>query len=124
MKTLIIITRILTGLLYMSSALMYFFKLMPEPELTGNTRQFIMGLAMSGYFMPLLKTIEFTGGLALLIGRYSSLAVVVLFPITLNIFLFHLFLAPEDMVVPVLLLAANLFLAFAYRDRYKPILAA
>jgi uncharacterized membrane protein YphA (DoxX/SURF4 family) len=74
--------------------------------------------------MPFLKTIELIFGLALIFGRFVPLAVVVLFPITLNIFLFHAFLAPQDMIVPSALLAANVFLAFAYRQKYQTLVTA
>lgn len=111
--------RIATGLLYAASAVMYFLNMMPEAELSGATAQFVGGLAAAGYFMPFLKVVELVGGLTLIVGRFVPLAAVILFPITLNIFLFHAFLAPDGMLIPILLLAANLFLAFAYRERYR-----
>jgi putative oxidoreductase len=124
MKIAIIIVRIMTGLLYAVSALAYFFNLMLHEEMTGPTLAFVQGLAASGYFMPLLKSIELIFGTALVVGRFVPLSLVVLFPITVNILLFHIFLAPEALVVPVLLLAANLFLAYAYRDAFKPLVLA
>ena len=122
MKAVTLTIRITTGLLYSASAAMYFLDMMPEAELSGATLQFVAGLDAAGYFMPFLKVIELIGGLALIAGKFVPLATVVLFPVTLNIFLFHAFLAPEGMIIPILLLAANLYLAFAYRDRYRPIL--
>jgi len=46
------------------------------------------------YLMPLLKVTELLCGLAFISGRFVPLATVVIFPITLNILLFHTFLAP------------------------------
>jgi putative oxidoreductase len=122
MKTATLIIRIATGLMFVVSSAKYFLNMMPEAELSGPTLDFVAGLDAAGYFMPFLKVVELVGGLALIAGRFVSLATVVLFPVTLNIFLFHAFLAPDGMVIPILLLAANLYLAFAHRDRYRPIL--
>lgn len=122
MKTATLIVRIATGLMFAASSIMYFLNMMPEAELSGATLQFVAGLDAAGYFMPFLKVVELVGGLALIAGRFVPLATVVLFPVTLNIFLFHAFLAPEGMIIPILLLAANLYLAFVYRQRYHPIL--
>jgi putative oxidoreductase len=52
------------------------------------------------------------------------LATVVIFPIIVNILLFHGILAPDSMVVPIALLLGNLFLAYAYRKSYEPVLSA
>jgi putative oxidoreductase len=63
-------------------------------------------------------------GIAFLAGKFVPLATVVIFPITLNIVLFHAFLAPEGMLVPVIILLGNLFLAFRYRENYQSIVTA
>jgi putative oxidoreductase len=124
MKIVIIIVRVVTGLLYAVSAFAYFFNLMPQQEMTGATLVFVQGLAAAGYFMPLLKSIELIFGISLIIGRFVPLSLVVLFPVTLNIFLFHIFLAPEALAVPIGLLTANLFLAYCYRASFKPLVVA
>jgi uncharacterized membrane protein YphA (DoxX/SURF4 family) len=123
MKTAIIVTRILTGALLLFSASAYFFNLMPPQEMHGPSQQFLTGLFVSGYFMPLLKSLELICGIALVVGKFVPLATVVLFPITVNIFLFHAFLAPGEMLVSIFLLAANLFIAFGYRQNYRPLLS-
>jgi putative oxidoreductase len=123
MKTAVTTTRIITGALYAFSAVAYFFNLLPQEQMDEPMKSFVLGLVGSGYFMPFLKIVELAGGLALLIPQIAPLATVILFPITINIFLFHAFLAPEQMVIPLLLLAANLFLVYAYTDRYKPMVS-
>ena len=122
MKTTTLIVRVATGLMFVVSSVMYFLNMMPEAELSGPTLQFVAGLDAAGYFMPFLKVVELIAGIALIAGRCIPLAAVVLFPVTINIFLFHAFLAPDGMIIPILLLAANLYLAFVYRDHYRPLL--
>ena len=51
------------------------------------------------------------------------MASVVIFPITLNIFLFHLILAQDNLLIPGLMLAANVFLFYAHYEHYSGLLA-
>lgn len=124
MKIATIIVRILFGLLYVFSAIMVLFNLAPMPELTGNPKIFMEGLAASGYLLMLIKITELVCGLALIIGIFAPLATVIIFPVTLNILLYHLITDRADYGMAIVLLLANLFLAYAYREKYKPLLQA
>ena len=118
MKIAVIIVRVLMGLLYLASSVAFFLNVMPQSEMSESARLFVTGMGASVYLFPLVKVIELLCGVALIAGRFVTLATVVIFPITLNIFLFHSFLAPDGMIVPALLLIGNLFLAYHYRSRY------
>jgi len=124
MKIAVIIVRLLMGLIFVASAIVVLFKLVPVPPLEGDLKTFNEGIAAAKYFMPTLKSIELICGLALISGRFVPLATVVLFPITVNIFLFHAFLGPEGLPVAIFLLAGNLFLAYVNRKKYQPLLTA
>jgi putative oxidoreductase len=124
MKIAVIIARVILGLVYFGFSLAFFFNLMPHQELSGNAGTFVVGLGASGYVMPLVKAIELVCGVAFLLNRFVPLATVVIFPITLNIVLFHVFMAPEGMILPVVLLFANLFLAYVHHNKYTSLLAA
>lgn len=122
MKIIITSARLVLGLVFTGFSLAYFFNLMPQPTASGATLTFLSGLGASVYIMPLVKALELVCGIAFLTGRLVPLALVVIFPIVLNIFLFHAFLEPGNMVMPVVLLGANVFLAVVYRERYQTIL--
>ena len=124
MKIAVIIIRVLMGLLFLFASVTYLFNLVPQPELTGAVKTFNEGLAAAVYLMPTVKVIELICALAFITGRFVPLATVLIFPIIVNIVLFHAYLAPEGLLVAILLLLADLFLAYFYRDRYKPMLAA
>ncbi|HEX8563589.1 MAG TPA: DoxX family membrane protein [Flavobacterium sp.] len=123
MKIATIIVRILMGLLYLMAAVTYFFNLVEVPPAEGDVKLFNDGIEAAVYLMPLVKTLELLCGLALVVGRYVALTAIVIFPITLNIFLFHAFLAPEAMYMQVFLLLGNVFLFYAYQDKYRPLFA-
>jgi len=118
MKIATIIVRTLVGLLFLFSSIAFFLKLFPTPVLTGSMKIFNEGLAAAVYLLPLIKATEMLCGIAFVSGRFNALASVVIFPITLNIFFVHLFLAPEGLVVGIALLLANLFLAYVNREKY------
>jgi uncharacterized membrane protein YphA (DoxX/SURF4 family) len=124
MKIALIIVRTLMGLMFAFASITFFFKLFPIPEMTGSVKIFNDGIAASIYLMPTVKIFELLCGLAFLSGRFVSLAAVLIFPIILNILLFHTFLQPSGIPLAVMLLLGDLFLAYYYRDRYKAIFAA
>jgi len=123
MKIAVIIVRTLMGLMYIFASVVFLLNLFPTPELTGPVKIFMEGVGASVYLMPLIKVTELVCGIALLAGRFVPLAAVVIAPITLNILLFHAFLGPEGLPVAILLFLGNIFLGYAYFDRYRPMLA-
>jgi putative oxidoreductase len=128
MKVAMIIVRTLMGLLFVSSSVYYFLIVMgyaSAPDMPpGPLTTFNEGLASSGYFMTLLKVTELVCGLLLLSGRFVPLAMVIISPVIINIFLTHLFLAPAGIGPAVFLVLANLFLAYYYWDAFKPLLTS
>ena len=76
-------------------------------------KAFIGGMKQTEYFWPVLGVTEILCGVLLLSQYLALLGAVMLVPITLNIFLFHLFLEPHDMaelVMTGLYLVANLLI--------------
>lgn len=122
MKIALLIVRILTGLLFIFSSLVWFLGLVQPPEMTGAVKEFNEGLAATGYFFPLLKSVELLCGIALVVGRFVPLAMIVLAPVVVHIFLFHVALDRTGLPVAIYLVLAFLFLAYGYRDRFAPLL--
>ena len=118
MKIAYIICRILLGIVFLFASVLVLFKLAPQPELQGNVKVFMDGVKASVYLLPLIKITELICAIAFISGRFVPLATVVLFPITLNILLYHIFLVPEGLVMAIVLLIGNLFLAYYSRKQY------
>lgn len=87
---------------------------------TGKVEAFKEGLKGTGYFYPMIKSIQIAGGISLLVNRYAPFFAVVLFPISLNVLLFHTILVPSGWLMGVFLMVPNLFLGYAYRKYYNP----
>ena len=91
----------------------------PTPALN-----FFTALVATGYMMPLIKGTEVVAGLLLLGNRFVPLALALLAPVLVNIVAYHLFLAPSGLIIAFAFLAAELWLAWSYRDAFAPMLRA
>ena len=123
MKYAIIIVRTLIGLLFLFASVTYFLNpSAPPPEgLTGDTKTFFDGLAASKYILPVSKVFELLCGLAFVSGRFVALAVVLIFPIALNILLINAIHLPSGLPIAIPLFLGILFLAYASREKYAPL---
>lgn len=120
MKTSTVICRVLLGAIYLVFGLDYFFHFIPyQPNHTGKVAAFKTALMNVGYFYPMIKSIQIAGGLSLLINRYAPFSAVVLFSISVNVFLYHTILVPSGWLMGVLLIGPNIFLGVAYWNYYK-----
>jgi len=119
MKIATLVARLLLGFVFVASGVAFF--LSPPPPLDGPIAEFFKGMAATRYFFYLLKGTEIVAGLFLLTGLFVPLALVVLAPIILNIFLIHLFIAPApaSIVTAVVLGLLEIFLAFI-SAQYSP----
>lgn len=124
MKIAVIIVRVLMGLLFLFGSIVFFFNLMTPPPLPEKVQKFMDGVNAAGYLMPLIKITELFCGIAFVAGRFVPLATVVIAPIIVNIFFFHAFVDSSGLPVAIFLVLANSFVAYAYWDKYKPILEA
>lgn len=120
MKITVLISRVLLGVIYLIFGLDYFFKFIPyQPLHPGVTGAFVAGLKGVGYFYPMIKSIQILGGLSLMFNRYAPFSAVVLFPISLNVLLFHTILVPSGWLMGVTLMVPNVLLGFGYWKYYK-----
>ena len=114
--------RIIFGLIFFVFGLNGFLNFIPVPPPPEAGMKFLGALAGSGYFFPFLKATEVIAGLAILANIFVPLALVILAPIVINIFLYHYFLAPEGLLLPIVIVALALFLGHHYRASFKSLL--
>ena len=129
MKIAMIIVRTLMGLLFLFASIVVLFDLVPQPDLndpmfSDAARDFNKGIMSVRYFIPLLKITELLCGVAFVLGRYVPLATVLIAPIIINIFFYHIFVDKTGLPVAIFLVLANIFVAYYYRASYAGLLTA
>lgn len=117
-----LVLRILLGLILLTFGLNKFFPFMPMPDMPEPAEELMGALMASGYIMPMIAVTEILTGVLLIFGLFVPLALVLLAPLSVNVILFHLFLAPAAILPALVVATLNLYLLFAYKKRYDPIL--
>lgn len=115
------IARVVLGLIFLIFGLNGFLNFIPMPPPTGIAGQFAFGLSKAPYFFPFLALIQVVVGFLLLSGLLVPFAIVLLFPISLNIFFFHLMLEPAGLGMALFIMVAHVLLIIKYWHVYRPI---
>jgi uncharacterized membrane protein YphA (DoxX/SURF4 family) len=124
-RHLVTAARILTGLSFLVFGLDGFLHFIPKPTSGIPEAAVAFGTALfqTGYMFQLIKGTEVVAAILLLSNRFVPLALLLLAPVVVNIVAFHAFLAPDGSVIAALHAALVLYLAWAYRKSFAPVLA-
>lgn len=109
MKQIIRCTQLLYGSTLLVLGLNTFLHFLPIPEKTGFAKEFLKTLHQTVYLFPLIAGIMVTAGVALLLNRFVTFGALILLPVSLNIFLFHLFHDAEGLLAAIVIYGFNLF---------------
>ncbi len=125
MKTVTLIARYLLGVIFLVFSLNFWLQFMPIPAPPEGSAaaNFIGAIYMSG-FLAVVKVLELSGAILLLIGRYVNLGLAVLGPIVVVIGMYHIIIlqAGYGMAAVLGLLAATALAG--RRDFINTLLAA
>jgi uncharacterized membrane protein YphA (DoxX/SURF4 family) len=105
------------GFVFLGAGISFFFT--TPPPIEGDMGTFFNGLVASKYFLYLLKVTEIACGALLMSGFFIPLALVVLAPIILNIFMVHASLAPSGLPLAIAIGSLEIYLAF-FSKEYSP----
>lgn len=122
-KKVFAIFRILFGTVLMLWVGMGLFGWEPPP-VASEAESLRDAIFESGYIIHTVLFVYFVAGTAYLLNRFVPLASVLLFPVSLNILLFHAFMNPNvrSLSIAGALLAANCVMIFRHRTAYLPML--
>ena len=122
-KKLPAVTRTLLGLAFAVFGVNFFLHFLPQPAPPPDAGAYLGALA-AGKIFAVIKPIEIGAGLLLISNRYVPLALTVLAPIEIAIALYHGVFDPAGLLVPLVLIAFTIHLAWAYRSAFAPMLRA
>ncbi len=112
------------GLMFFVFGLNGFLNFIPQPKdpMPEGAAAFSGALMKTGYMFPLVMGTQLLVGTLLLLNRFVPLALALIAPIIVGIVTFHAFLAPAGMGVGIVVLVLDLYLAWAYRGAFRPML--
>lgn len=125
MKKASTISRYLLGLVYVLAGIVGLLNLAPPPkDLPADMVTFMTGMMAAKYFFPLVKLTETICGVFLITSVAPALMLLILAPVTLNIFLFNAFLTNEigNLIVPVILIILHALASINYWHVFAPLL--
>lgn len=99
----------LLGLLFVVGGATFLLGMVPEqePPPEGSTMALFWGAFGPSGYMTFVKVCELVGGLAVLVPKTRGLGVLILGPIVVNIFAFHVFVAEGAMLGDPMLIATG-----------------
>lgn len=118
-----LIARTLLGLAFLVFGLNFFLHFLPQPAPPPDAAAFL-GALFAGKILTVIKLVEIAAGLALIGNRFVPLALTLLAPVEVGILLYHGVFDPSGLVLVVVFLALTIYLAYAYRSAFAPMLRA
>ncbi len=119
------VARLLMGFPLVIFGLNAFFNFIPQPPtpLPEGAAAFTGALTNSGYMMQLIGTTQLIVGVLLVVNRFVPLALALFAPFVVNSIAFHSFLEHSGLPMAAVFLILEVYLAWAYRAAYRPMLA-
>ena len=118
------IVRILLGLMFLVFGLNGFLNFIPAPKDMPQEIMTVMGALVNAGYMTVVSAVEVIVAVLLLTNRFVPLALALLAPIIVGIITFHIAMAPATIGPGIVVLAMELYLAWAYRGAFRPMLRA
>jgi uncharacterized membrane protein YphA (DoxX/SURF4 family) len=123
MRIAALIARYLLGLIFLifgANGFLHFIPMPPPPGLAGQ----YMGALFVSHILIVVFLLELVPAVLLLVGRYVPLALVLLGPVIVNIFLFHAFLAPSGLPLALIVVVLWLLVFAGHRSAFNGIFQA
>jgi putative oxidoreductase len=100
MRIAAVVARYLAGVIFLVMGLNGFLNLIHFPPPTGVAAQF-MGALYVSHYLWVIFAFQVVAGVLLLVNRYVPLAVAALAPVLVNIFTFHITMAPAGLPMAI-----------------------
>ena len=116
------IVRILLGLMFLVFGLNGFLNFIPAPKDMPPEILNVIGALMKAGYMTVVSGAEVLVAVLLLTNRFVPLALALLAPIIVGIITYHVAMQPATIGPGMVVLLMELYLAWAYRGAFRPML--
>lgn len=103
------------GFYYLIFGIDGFLKKIPLPRPSDKALRLLIALDETKYILFSVKIIEIMVGMAWISGYAGGLAWLLMSPVLFNILAYHIFLNRKEVVLPLVLAATHLIIAYRYR---------
>lgn len=121
MKIAALIARLLLGLVFFIFGLNGFLQFIPAPPLPPGTMGQFVGALVASHFIFVVAAVQVAGGALLLVNRYVPLAMVLLGPVIVNIFFFHLLMDRRGLPLAIVVMILWGILFLRHREHFSGI---
>lgn len=118
------IVRVLLGLMFLIFGLNGFLNFIPTPKDMPAEIMNVTGALVAAGYMKVVSGTEVIVAVMLLTNRFVPLALALLAPIIVGIITFHIALQPATIAPGIVVTLMELYLAWAYRGAFRPMLRA
>ncbi len=118
-----VVARVLLGLAFTVFGLNFFLHFLPQPAPPADGGAFL-GALVAGKILTVVKIVEVGAGLLLLGNRFVPLALTLLAPVEIGILAYHGVYDPSGLPMVAVFLLLTIYLAWAYRAAFAPMLRA
>ncbi len=124
MKIVALIARLLLGLVFFVFGLNGFLHFISAPPMPPSPAATFAGVLMSTHYFYVVAAIQVIGGALLLVNRFVPLALTLLGPIIVNIFLFHALMDPHGLPMAMLVVVLWGILFWRHKQAFAGVLAS
>jgi uncharacterized membrane protein YphA (DoxX/SURF4 family) len=122
-NTIFNVVSVLFGLLLINGGLNKFLNYMPVPDnLPEPLLKDSMALVEIEWLMPLIGFAELLGGLLILFPRTRALGALVVFPVMIGVLFTHVYVAPDGLIIALVIWAIMLWIIFENREKFLVLL--
>jgi len=119
MKIVALIARILLGLIFLVFGLNGLHPFLPMPPLPSGTAGQFIGALFQSHYVYVVSALQVAGGVLLLVNRYVPLGLVLLGPVIVNIFLYHLLMDPKGLPLAIVVVILWAIVALRHRQYFS-----
>jgi len=111
------------GLLLINGGLEKFLHYMPTPEdLNPELIKDFEALVEISWLMPLIVLAELIGGALLIFPKTRALGALIVLPVMVGVLLTHIFVAPGQIIVAIVIWLILIWILFDSKEKYLPII--
>ncbi len=114
---------VIFGLLLINGGLNKFLNYMPVPDdLPEVLAKDTMALNEIAWLIPLIGFAEILGGMLILLPKTRALGALTIFPVMVGVLLTHIFVAPDGLLIALVIWAILLWIIFDNKQKYMALL--